>query len=55
VTVASWKEGADKRWGSAAELGLNAYPGKPPGPGVALTPAKMALYQAIYDRDFGGK
>jgi para-nitrobenzyl esterase len=27
ITAASWKEGAAQRWGSAAELGLKAYPG----------------------------
>jgi para-nitrobenzyl esterase len=26
-----------------------------PRPGVALTPEKMALYQALYERDFGAK
>ena len=27
----------------------------PSHPGVALSPAKMELYQALYDRDFGAK
>ncbi len=27
----------------------------PSHPGVALTQEKLALYQALYDRDFGGK
>jgi len=27
----------------------------PSRPGVALTPEKLALYQALYDREFGAK
>ena len=27
ITAATWKDGAAQRWGSAAELGLKAYPG----------------------------